>query len=119
MTTAQHADPPHLTPVQKFGEVIADKVERWMPSPFLFAILLTYVAATAAFLSEGSGLIEIADSWYGGFWSLLQFAMQMVLILVTASVVAYHPRVKAVILGWCRFPRAAGRLFCWSASARF
>ena len=68
MTNAQPTDQPRLTPVQKFGELIADRVERWMPSPFLFAIILTYVAALAAFPSEGSGLAEIAASWYGGFW---------------------------------------------------
>ena len=86
MKTAERDEGPALTPVQKLGEAIADRVERWMPSPFLFAILLTYVAAIAAFFSEGSGVTEIALSWYGGFWNLLQFAMQMVLILVTANV---------------------------------
>ena len=106
MTTVQRVDQPHLTPVQRFGERIADRVERWMPSPFLFAIILTYVAAIAAFLSEGSGLTEIAASWYGGFWSLLQFAMQMVLILITATVVAYHPRVKGLILRLVRLPKS-------------
>jgi len=97
---------PALTPVQKLGEAIADKVERWMPGPFLFAILLSYVAATAAFFSEGSGITEIAQSWYGGFWSLLQFAMQMVLILVTATVVAYHPRVRKAIDRLVQIPRS-------------
>ena len=96
---------PNLTPVQRFGEVIADRVERWMPSPFLFAILLTYVAAIAALISEGVSVPEIARSWYGGFWSLLQFAMQMVLILVTGCVVAYHPRVRAGILRLIRIPK--------------
>ena len=105
MTTAEQVSEPDLTPVQKFGEAIADRVERWMPSPFLFAILLTYVAAGAAFISEGSGVTEIALSWYGGFWALLQFAMQMVIILVTANVVAYHPRVRGMILGLVRIPK--------------
>ncbi len=105
MTTAERAQEPDLTPVQKFGEVIADRVERWMPSPFLFAILLTYVAAAAAALSEGASATEIARSWHGGFWALLQFAMQMVIILVTANVVAYHPRVRSVILALVRIPR--------------
>ena len=99
-------DQPRLTPVQKFGEGIADRVERWMPSPFLFAIILTYVAALTAFLSQGSGLTEITAAWYGGFWSLLQFGMQMVLILVTASVVAYHPRVKGMITRLVRLPKS-------------
>ena len=105
MTTAEQVNEPDLTPVQRFGEAIADRVERWMPSPFLFAILLTYVAAGAAFVSEGSGVTEIALSWYGGFWALLQFAMQMVIILVTANVVAYHPRVKSAILSLVRIPK--------------
>jgi len=106
MPMAEHSEPIHLTPVQRFGEVIADKVERWMPSPFVFAIVLTYVAGLAAFLLEGAGLTEIASSWYEGFWSLLQFAMQMVIILVTATVVAYHPRVRALILRLVRLPRS-------------
>ena len=105
MTTAEQVSEPHLTPVQRFGEAIADRVERWMPSPFLFAILLTYVAAGAAFISEGSAVTEIALSWYGGFWALLQFAMQIVIILVTANVVAYHPRVRGVILSLVRLPK--------------
>ncbi len=105
MTTAELVHEPELTPVQKFGEAIADRVERWMPSPFLFAILLTYVAAGAAAISEGSGVTEIAFSWYGGFWALLQFAMQMVIILVTANVVAYHPRVRGMILALVRLPK--------------
>jgi len=105
MTTDEQKTEPSLTPVQKFGEAIADRVERWMPNPFLFAILLTYVAAIAAVLSEGSGVAEIATSWYGGFWNLLQFAMQMVIILVTANVVAYHPRVRRFILALVRLPK--------------
>ena len=105
MTTAEPVDGPHLTPVQRFGEAIADRVERWMPSPFLFAIILTYVAAGAAFISEGSPVSEIALSWYGGFWDLLQFAMQMIIILVTANVVAYHPWARRVILILVRVPK--------------
>ena len=105
ITTLQNNKDPDLTPVQKFGEAIADRVERWMPSPFLFAILLTYVAAIAAIISEGVSVPDVARSWYGGFWSLLQFAMQMVIILVTGCVVAYHPRVRAGILRLIRLPK--------------
>ena len=100
-----NAEAPRLTPVQKLGEVIADFVERWMPNPFLFAIILTYVAALAAWWSEGSSAAEIAVAWYSGFWVLLTFAMQMVIILVTGFVVAYHPIVKRGILRLVRLPR--------------
>ncbi|MWV65955.1 short-chain fatty acid transporter [Halorubrum sp. JWXQ-INN 858] len=95
---------PDPTPIQQFGQSMSARVERWMPSPFLFAIILTYVAAVAAFLSEGAGATELALSWFGGFWSLLEFGMQMVLILVTAFVVAYHPWVKRGIDRLIRIP---------------
>ena len=105
-TPLQTPQDPELTVVQKFGEAIADRVERWMPNPFLFAIILTYVAAVAALIWERSPVTEIALSWYGGFWNLLQFAMQMVLILVTATVVAYHPRVKGMIQRLVQLPKS-------------
>ncbi len=95
---------PQLTPVQKFGEAMADRVERWMPSPFVFAILLTYVAAVAAFVSEGSSIADVATAWYDGFWNLLTFAMQMVIILVTGTVVAYHPSVRGGIQKLVQLP---------------
>ena len=106
MNTDEYVEKPRLTPVQKLGELIADRAQRWMPSPFLFAIILTYVAASAAWISEGASITEITSSWYDGFWSLLQFAMQMVLILVTATVVAYHPWVKRLILRLVQLPRS-------------
>jgi short-chain fatty acids transporter len=105
-TFSQMPQKPKLTAVQKFGEAIADRVERWMPNPFLFAIILTYIAAIAAVISEGSAITDVALSWYGGFWNLLQFAMQMVLILVTGTVFAYHPRVKGMILRLVRLPKS-------------
>ncbi len=98
-------DAPDMTPVQRFGEAIADRVERWMPSPFLFAIILTYVAGLAALVWEGSSVPDIVLAWYDGFWNLLQFAMQMVIILVTGFVVAYHPRVIAGIQWLVRLPK--------------
>lgn len=104
-TTARPTAEARLTPVQAFGEIMADKVERWMPNPFVFAIVLTYVAGLAAFLFEGAGPIEVANAWYGHFWDLLTFAMQMVIILATANVVAHHHKVRGVILGLVRLPK--------------
>ena len=63
-----------MTPVQKLGEAIADRIERWMPNPFLFAILLTYLAAMAAFISEGSGPLKSPNHGMA-VWNLLQFSI--------------------------------------------
>ena len=65
-----------------------------MPSPFLFAILLTYIVFLGGVVIEGAGPGAMVGYWYDGFWSLLTFAMQMVLILATGYVLAYHPLVQ-------------------------
>jgi short-chain fatty acids transporter len=83
--------------LQRMGSALSDRVERWMPSPFIFAILLTYIAFLAAFLVEGSGPVQIVQYWFDGFWVLLSFTMQAVLILVTGFVLAYHPFVQRQI----------------------
>jgi short-chain fatty acids transporter len=83
--------------IERAGLRLADVVERWMPSPFLFAIILTYVVFVAGLVVEGAGPFEMVEFWYGGFWLFLQFAMQMVLILMTGFVIAYHPRVNDLL----------------------
>lgn len=85
------------TVIQRFGSRLADGVEQWMPSPFLFAIILTYVVFVAGVVVEGASPIAMAQHWQDGFWVLLTFAMQMVLILVTGYALAYHPWVQGFI----------------------
>ncbi|MFD1634080.1 short-chain fatty acid transporter [Haloplanus ruber] len=74
--------------VQSFGRSMADWSERWVPSPFLFAVILTLIAYVAAIALTPDGPYQNIQNWYDGFWTLLTFAMQMVLILVTGYAVA-------------------------------
>ena len=83
---------------------MADLVERWMPNPFLFAIILSYIVFIAGIVVEGAGPGEMALYWFDGFWLFLEFAMQMVLILMTGYVVAYHPRVNGALRRLTEFP---------------
>ncbi|WP_129115749.1 short-chain fatty acid transporter [Halegenticoccus tardaugens] len=85
------------TIVQRFGRAVAGVVEAVMPSPFLFAILLTYVVFVAGIAVEGAGPTQMVGYWSDGFWDLLEFAMQMVLVLVTGYALAYHPAVRRLI----------------------
>jgi short-chain fatty acids transporter len=68
-----------------------------MPSPFLFAIILTYLVFLAGLVFTDSGPGALVQDWYDGFWAFLTFAMQMVLILMTGFAIAYHPRVNDLI----------------------
>lgn len=38
--------------------------------------------------------MNIVEAWYGGFWSLLAFSMQMAMILVTGTILATAPLFK-------------------------
>lgn len=76
---------------------MANWSEKWIPNPFLFAVLLTIIAYIAANLATPDGPVENVRNWYGGFWTLLTFAMQMVLILVTGYAVADSDLVSSYL----------------------
>ncbi|MFC6724408.1 short-chain fatty acid transporter [Halobium palmae] len=95
------------TVLQRMGTRLSKRVERWMPSPFIFAILLTYVVFAAAILVQGTGPVQAVQYWFDGFWVLLSFTMQAVLILVTGFVVAYHPFVQNQIKRLLSIPSSA------------
>ena len=69
-------------------------VQRWLPEPFIFAIILTLVAAALAMPMCHQTPLEVIDHWGGGVWNLLAFAMQMALVLVCGSTLAAAPVVK-------------------------
>ncbi|MFC6719483.1 short-chain fatty acid transporter [Natrialbaceae archaeon GCM10025810] len=90
--------------LERLGAALAVRVERWMPSPFLFAILLTYIVFVVGIAGTGTGPADMVWHWYDGFWTFLEFAMQMVLILMTGFVIAYHPRVNDLLTRLTRVP---------------
>ncbi|MBT2681812.1 short-chain fatty acid transporter [Bacillus sp. ISL-35] len=63
-------------------------MQRYLPDPFLFVIILTFVVFGLGLIFTDSGPYQMAQHWGGGFWSLLTFSMQMVLVLVTGHVLA-------------------------------
>lgn len=78
-----------------------------MPSPFLFAIILSYIVFVAGIAVEGAGAFEMVEFWFDGFWAFLSFSMQMVVILMTGFVIAYHPRINGAITRLAEVPNTA------------
>ena len=95
--------------IERIGFRMSEVVERWMPSPFVFAILLTYLVYGAGLAATDSGPVELLEFWYGGFWAFLGFSMQMVLILMTGFVIAYHPRVNAILQRLAEIPNSGAQ----------
>ena len=80
-------------------------VQRWLPEPFIFAIVLTFVAAFIAMPVCRQTPLEVVWNWGGGVWNLLAFAMQMALVLVCGSALAAAPVVKRGIGALARVPK--------------
>lgn len=81
-------------------------VQRWLPEPFIFAIVLTFVAAVLAMPICHQTPLEVVEHWGGGVWNLLAFAMQMALVLVCGSTLAAAPAVKRGIAALARLPKS-------------
>lgn len=79
------------------GEKFTDLFQKYMPSAFVFAILLTIIAAVGAYFWVDAKPIEILKSWYDGFFKLLSFGMQIVLIIITGFSIALSPKIKTSI----------------------
>jgi short-chain fatty acids transporter len=98
-------------------------VERLMPDPYLFAVILSLiVAALVALLVNGASPSGMLKAWYGGVWgsqNIFTFAFQMVLILVTGYTLAEAPVLKRVIVSIAAKPRnqVQGALLCFGVSA--
>lgn len=72
-------------------------VRRWLPDAFLFAVILTFVVFIFGIVFKGQSPIEMVNFWGQGFWKLLAFAMQMVLVLVTGHTLAKTRVVESVL----------------------
>ncbi|WP_082235897.1 short-chain fatty acid transporter [Halobacillus massiliensis] len=69
-------------------------MQRYLPDPFLFVILLTFVVFILGLIFTNNSPVQMVQYWGEGFWDLLDFSMQMVLILVTGFVLASSPIFK-------------------------
>lgn len=65
-----------------------------MPDAFVFALILTLIAALGAFFWLDATPLKIIQSWYDGFFDLLAFGMQIVLIIITGFSIALSPIIK-------------------------
>ncbi|AKX58750.1 short-chain fatty acid transporter [Thiopseudomonas alkaliphila] len=83
-------------------------VERYLPDPYIFVLLLTIVAAICALFIEQSSPIQIVRYWGNGFWNLLSFSMQMLLVLVTGFMLANSPPVKKLLVAIAKTAKTAG-----------
>ncbi len=84
-------------------------VERFLPDPYVLVLLLSLVVFVAAMVFEGQSPLQMVQYWGDGFWNLLTFAMQMVLVLVTGFVLASTPFFKRILKALGQLARSPGQ----------
>ncbi|ORC00162.1 short-chain fatty acid transporter [Mycobacterium persicum] len=98
-------------------------VERLMPDPYLFAVILTLlVVALVALLVDGATPGGVLKAWHGGVWgsqNIFTFAFQMVLILVMGYTLAEAPILKRAIIAMASKPtnQVGAALLCFGVGA--
>ena len=83
--------------LRRLTRVFVRYAERYIPDPYLYALILTFVTAIAALVWTASDANKIVASWYDGIWAILAFAMQMALILSTGVALAEAAPVKRAL----------------------
>jgi short-chain fatty acids transporter len=82
---------------KRFTNACVTIVNKYLPDPFLFAVILTFIVVLLGLALTGQGPMDMVKHWGNGFWALLAFSMQMVLILVTGSAMAQAPVFKKIL----------------------
>ena len=80
-------------------------VQRYLPEPFIFALLLTFISFAVAIPVCKQTPLEVLTNWGNGVWGLLAFSMQMVLVLVCGSTLADAPAIKKGLNKLASMPR--------------
>jgi len=92
--------------IRRLADALSRWSARWVPDPFVIVILLTLVTMALVWALTGKDPIAALGAWGGrlkdgevlgaerGLWSLLTFAMQMCLTLVTGHALAAAPPVR-------------------------
>tara|TARA_R110001632_G_scaffold233106_1_gene376665 strand:+ start:53133 stop:54506 length:1374 start_codon:yes stop_codon:yes gene_type:complete len=119
MNTLEHKK----TGLQTISQFFVTLLQRYLPDPFIFAIVLTFVVFLCVMPSTGQGPMQVVNAWAGGFWNLLSFSMQMAMVVVTGHAMASAPAFKrklSMLAGVAKTPGQAiilvtviSAMACW------
>lgn len=80
--------------------------ENLIPDPYVLAVLLTIVTAVLAFVfAPQHSPASIAAAWYKGIFGIFEFALQMILILVTGYALANAAPVARLLRQIASIPK--------------
>lgn len=91
--------------LEKLTNASVKLISKYLPDPYLFAVLLTLIAFSLSWGLTGQTPMEITRNWGTGFWGLLAFSMQMVLVLVLGHTLAQATPIKKTLVTIASLPK--------------
>ncbi len=104
----------------RFTGALDQAIQNYLPDPLAIVLLLTLFVFALGIVTGGGTPIEMVAYFGDGFWGLLEFAMQMALVLVTGHVLASTPffsRALSALAGLAKTPGQAIILVTFVAMA--
>lgn len=80
-------------------------VQRYLPDALLFAFILTFLVYLLGVFFTDNSPVDMVTHWGLGFWDLLDFTMQMTLVVVTGYILANTPVIKRLLAKVSTFAR--------------
>jgi short-chain fatty acids transporter len=93
--------------IRRLGAWCDRIAHEYVPDPFIFAALLTFLTLILGVVLAGQTPLAMIGHWGRGLWELLEFGMQMALVLVTGHALAASPPVRRTIAALAGRPRTA------------
>lgn len=94
---------------KKFTNACVNIMNKYLPDPFIFAIILTLFVYVMGIVVTGQGPMRMVEVWSSGFWSLLAFSMQMALVLVLGNAMAKAQIFKSFLQKIARSAKTPAR----------
>ncbi len=92
------------SPSTHWTQRVPDLIARLVPDAVTASVILT-LAMLAIALALGNPFTRILDAYHQGLWMLLQFTMQMTLIIVLSAALAVTPFFRKAVASLARAPR--------------
>ncbi|MBI4965901.1 MAG: short-chain fatty acid transporter [Desulfomonile tiedjei] len=92
--------------LKNWGDGLTRWSERWIPDALVIVWILSMIAFVLALIWGNTTPKGAVIAWGKGFWALLEFGMQMCLIMITGYIVACTPPVRRVMDGLAGLPNS-------------
>jgi len=92
--------------LKNWGDGLTRWTERWIPDALVIVWILSMITFVMALIWGDTTPQGALVAWGKGFWVLLEFAMQMCLIMMTGYILACSPPIRRILDGLSSLPNA-------------